>query len=127
MLDQGVAADVFGLGQAPYVQQLLAGVHDAQVAADDHAEREQQEQHADVHGRQLQPVESLGRGLAEERVVVEVQPELDHHVMRPGRLQRHGLRGRGRVLLLEHADPESRVVHVLGDLLQLSCDTHPLA
>lgn len=126
MLDQLVAADVVGRGRAPHAEQFLARVHYAYVAADDHAEREQTEQHADGYGRQLQPVERLyGRVLVAKRAVVEVQPEFDQNVLctvagRHGRgRQLH--RGR-RAFLLEHADLQFRVINFIGDLVQLSCE-----
>jgi len=127
MFDHQVTAYVVGRGRAPYAEQLLAGVHNAYVAVDDHAEREQPEQHADRYRRQLEPIERLhGRVLVNERAVVEVQPVLDQHVLWTGRLgcrRRHQLlRGNGRrILLLEHANLQVCVVHVVGDLVQLPC------
>lgn len=116
-----MAAHVVGGGHAPYAEQLLAGVHDAYAAADDHAKREQPEQHADWYGRQLQPVKRLHSCvLFHVRTVVEVQPVLDQHVLRPGRSRRRRLqlrRYRRRVLLLQHADLQPRVVHLAGDLV----------
>lgn len=129
MLDQQVAADVIGRGGAPHAEQLLTSVHDAYVPVDDHAEREQPEQQPDGNGRQLeQPVKRVhGRVLVDECAVVEVQPVLDQHVLQPSlgsrrRRSRRQLRGqRGRLLHLQHADFEVRVVHLLGDLVQLPC------
>jgi len=133
MLDQQVAADVVGRGRTPHAEQLLAGVHDAYVLVDDDAEREEPEQQPDGYGRKLQtPVESMdGRVLVNERAVVEVQPVLDENVLQTGRRRsrsRHrrlvrGYRARGRLLTLQHADLEVCVVHLLGDLVQLPCET----
>lgn len=131
MLNHRMAAHFVGRGRAPDAEQLLAGVHDADVPVDDDAEREQPEQDAHRNGRQLEPVKRLHcRVLVHERAVVEIQPVLDQHVLRTGRFCRgrrgrrgRQLRGNGRriQLLLEHAYLEFRGVHFIGDLVQLPC------
>lgn len=133
MLDQQVTADVVGRSRTPHAEQLLTGVHDAYVLIDDDAEWEKSEQQLDGYGRELQtPVKSMdGRVLVNERAVIKVQAVLDENVLQTDRRRCHsrrrrlvrGYRGRGRLLTLQHADLEVCVVHLLGDLVQLPCET----
>jgi len=53
VLDQQVAADFVGRGRAPHAEQLLAGVHDADILVDDDSEREETEQQPYGYGREL--------------------------------------------------------------------------
>lgn len=134
MLDQQVAADVVSCGRTPHAEQLLAGVHDAYILIDDDAKREKPEQQPYGYGRKLQtPVESMdGSVLVDKRAVIEVQPVLDENVLQADRSRRRrsrhsrlvrGCHGRGRLLTLQYADLEVCVVHLLGDLVQLPCET----
>lgn len=133
MLDQQVAADVVGRSRTPHAEQLLTSVHDAYVLINDNAEWEKSEQQLDGYGWKLQtPVESMdGRVLVNERAVIEVQPVLDENVLQTNRRRRRSRRrrlvrgycGRGRLLTLQHADLEVCVIHLLGDLVQLPCET----